>query len=290
MNDNLVVMILGSAQDGGYPHIGCRKKCCEPAWSNPFKKRFVASLAIIDKASDDCWIIDASPDIKYQINMISDFLGINKAPKIKGIFLTHAHTGHYSGLLELGKESLNASNIPIYVMPEMSDFIQLNKAFNFLIESENIFLKVIQEDHPIKLKNDSLISPFLVPHRNEMSETVGYKIQSNKKSVIYLPDIDSWEDWDNDIITLVKNNNHLFIDGTFYSKNEIQDRNILNIPHPPIAETVQKLLTLDVKEKNKIFFTHLNHSNVIIHENRSETIDLINEGYGVAFDGQTINI
>ena len=290
MSDNLVVMILGSAQDGGYPHIGCRKKCCEPAWSNVSKKRFVASLAIIDKASDDCWIIDASPDIKYQINMISDFLGINKAPKIKGIFLTHAHTGHYSGLLELGKESLNALNIPIYVMPEMSDFIQLNKAFNFLIESGNIFLKVIQEDHPIKLKNDSLINPFLVPHRNEMSETVGYKIQSNKKSVIYLPDIDSWEDWDNDIVTLVKNNNHLFIDGTFYSKNEIQDRNILNIPHPPITETVQKLLTLDVEEKNKIFFTHLNHSNVIIHENHSETIDLINKGYGVAFDGQTINI
>ena len=290
MSDNLVVMILGSAQDGGYPHIGCRKKCCEPAWSNVSKKRFVASLAIIDKTSNDCWIIDASPDIKYQINMISDFLGINKIPKIRGIFLTHAHTGHYSGLLELGKESLNASNIPIYVMPEMSDFIQLNKAFNFLIESGNIFLELIHEDRPIKLKNNSFINPFLVPHRNEMSETVGYRIQSNKKTIIYLPDIDSWEDWDCDIITLVKNNNHLFIDGTFYDKNEIQDRNILNIPHPPITETVQKLLMLNTKEKNKIFFTHLNHSNVLIHENYPETINLINEGYGIAFDGQTINI
>ena len=71
---NKFILSLGTAQDGGYPHIGCRRKCCQPAWNDSSKRRFVSSLAIINTLLNECWIIDASPDIKYQLNMISDFL------------------------------------------------------------------------------------------------------------------------------------------------------------------------------------------------------------------------
>ena len=144
-------MVLGTAQDGGYPHIGCRKKCCQPAWTDLNKKRFIASLSIIDRESERCWIIDMSPDIKSQLNMIMDFLKTDNIPKIEGIFLTHAHIGHYSGLLELGKEALNAHNIPLYVMPEMGNFIKTNNPFKFLISSKNVSINLIEENKEISL-------------------------------------------------------------------------------------------------------------------------------------------
>ena len=285
MNKNLVAMTLGSAQDGGYPHIGCRKECCKSAWIDASKRRFVASFSIIDTSTNCCWIIDASPDLKYQLNMISEYLGINSIPEIKGIFLTHAHTGHYSGLLDLGKETLNLFNVPIYVMPRMFDFIESNKAFDFLIKSNNIYLEMIDEEKRINLVKETSISPFLVPHRNEMSETVGYKIESNQKSIIYLPDIDSWEQWDEDINDVVKKNDYLLIDGTFYTKDEILDRDISSIPHPSIIESLNKFSGLNIKNRNKIFFTHLNHTNIVIKEKDPLTLSLLNQGYNIAADG-----
>tara|TARA_B100000427_G_scaffold318654_1_gene316073 strand:+ start:424 stop:1287 length:864 start_codon:yes stop_codon:yes gene_type:complete len=284
MNSNLVVLVLGSVQDGGYPHIGCRKICCQPAWNDISKRRFVSSLAIIDTSLNECWIIDASPDIKYQINMISDFLEINSSPKIKGIFLTHAHTGHYSGLLDLGKEALNISETLLYAMPQMYDFIKSNSAFQFLIDSKNIDLALIKNNQKINLAGNTYISPFLVPHRNEMSETVGYNMNSESKSIIYLPDIDSWDQWDKNIIDLVKENDHLFVDGTFYSQDEIQNRDISEIPHPFVVDTLKRLKNLDKKDRNKICFTHLNHTNPLIRD------PIILDGYSVAKEGDSLEL
>ena len=290
MVSRLVAMVLGSAQDGGYPYIGCRKECCKSVWKDISRRRLVASFAIIDTSLNCCWIIDASPDIKYQLNMISVFLDIEQIPEIKGIFLTHAHTGHYSGLLELGKEALNLSNVPLYVMPEMSDFIKSNRAFNFLIKSKNINLEIIEEGQNIDLRDNVYISSFLVPHRNEMSETVGYKVKSSKKSIIYLPDIDSWEGWDKDINHIVENNDYLLIDGTFYAKDEIPNRDIQTIPHPSIAESLDKFSNLSKENRKKVFFTHLNHTNKILKESNAETISLLKKGYNIASDGETFYI
>ena len=282
-------MVLGTAQDGGYPHIGCREKCCQPAWTDSSKKRLISSIAIIHKKSKKCWIIDISPNIKTQLNMIMNFLEIDNIPKIEGIFLTHAHTGHYSGLLDLGKEALNTDNIPLYAMPEMCNFIESNNPFKFLIESKNIYLKTIKEGQKNQLFNDISISSFLVPHRNELSETVGYRISSDK-NIIYLPDIDSWDEWDQDIVDVVKNNDVLFLDGTFYHKNEISHRDISVIPHPSIVESLEKFSDLDKIDRSKIFFTHLNHTNTVIQDDHPSKSSIIYDGYSVAEDGQIFYI
>jgi len=170
-------------------------------------------------------------------------------------------------------------------MPRMFDFIESNKAFDFLIKSNNIYLEMIDEEKRINLVKETSISPFLVPHRNEMSETVGYKIESNQKSIIYLPDIDSWEQWDEDINDVVKKNDYLLIDGTFYTKDEILDRDISSIPHPSIIESLNKFSGLNIKNRNKIFFTHLNHTNIVIKEKDPLTLSLLNQGYNIAADG-----
>ena len=172
----------------------------------------------------------------------------------------------------------------------MSDFIKSNRAFNFLIKSKNINLEIIQEGQNIDLRDNVYISSFLVPHRNEMSETVGYKVKSSKKSIIYLPDIDSWEEWDKDINDIVKNNDYLLIDGTFYAKDEIPNRDIQTIPHPSIAESLDKFSNLSKENRKKVFFTHLNHTNKILKESNAETISLLKKGYNIASDGETFYI
>ena len=46
----LELIVLGVAQDGGYPHTGCLKDCCKKVLSGEQKKRQVCALGIIDHA------------------------------------------------------------------------------------------------------------------------------------------------------------------------------------------------------------------------------------------------
>ena len=274
--------VLGVAQDGGYPHTGCYKECCKEAWNDRNKRKLVSSLAIIDENSKKFWLLDISPDIKEQLQMLDADL------QLSGIFLTHAHVGHYTGLFQLGLEIMNVSNIPVYVMPQMKSFLESNSSLSFMIETGNISPIQMKENKPVQLENIN-IEPFLVQHRNELSETVGFKIVADKKSVIYLPDIDSW-DKELNIVKLIRNNDALFLDGTFYDKKELQNRDISKIPHPSILESIKHFESLEKKEKAKIFFTHLNHTNKLFKKESSEYLLITSKGYNVADDGDIISL
>ena len=278
------LMILGTAQDGGFPHTGCFDKCCKSVDNR--EKRLISSIAIIDKKTNDCWIIDITPDFKNQIKLIKDFLSINCVPKIRGIFLTHAHIGHYIGLLQLGKEVMNLKEIPVYAMGRMKSFLENNAPFNFLIESGNILINNIENHSEIELFDLVQIAPFEVPHRNELSETVGYKIRSKTKSVIYIPDIDAWDAWDRDILDVVRKNDLLFLDGTFYDENEIHHRDVLKIPHPFISESLKIFSKLADVDRQKIFFTHFNHTNPILNRASLEAKFLRNNGFNILEEEQ----
>lgn len=275
--------VLGTVQDGGYPHPGCFKDCCNAAWKSSKKNRLVSSIAIIDDTLKKYWLLDISPDIKEQIYMIGEDY------TLEGIFLTHAHFGHYLGLFQLGLEVMNLKNISVYAMPLMNNFLIDNPSINFLIQSNNIIIKEITEAHKINLNENISVIPFLVPHRNELSETVAYKIFSDKKSFVYLPDIDSWIEWNYNILDLIKENDMLFLDGTFYDKKEISSRSIEKIPHPSIKDSMSIFDTLSKDERGKIYFTHLNHTNIIINQKSLEYIDLLKRGYNVAEEDNNFN-
>jgi len=284
----MVLMVLGIAQDGGFPQPGCFRECCKSAKNN--QKKLISSVAVINAKTHDCWLIDITPDFRNQMKLIKDFLSIDSFPNIKGIFLTHAHVGHYLGLLDLGIEIMNTKDVPVYAMPVMRDFLKKNAPFNFLIDSKNIIIKNIEHNQSISLSNAVSVKPFLVPHRNELSETVGYNIKSSNKSITYLPDIDGWELWDKNILDVIVNNDILFLDGTFYSDNEIPYRNISKVPHPFISDSLKVFSKLDSEHKKKIFFTHLNHTNPLLHKNSLEAKSLINEGYNILEEKRVFNL
>ena len=278
----IYLKVLGITQDGGYPHAGCYSTCCNHAWNDSAKKKSVCSIAIVDDDSKKFWLLDISPDIKEQLNMIGpDF-------KLAGVFLTHAHIGHYVGLFQLGLEVMNLLNVPVYAMPRMKSFLENNSAISFIIQSKNITPIEIGANDVIDFK-DFCVEPFFVPHRNEMSETVAYKVYTKNKSVIYLPDIDSW-DKKFDIINLIYANDILFLDGTFYDKKELKKRKISKVPHPSVLDSINFFRNLDIVQKNKIYFTHLNHTNILLNKESSEYLSLISEGYNVADERSIVSL
>ena len=278
------VISLGTAQDGGYPHVGCIDSCCKKVEKNPHLKRLIASISVVDLRKEKFWIIDISPDINDQLRILSKYIKQRDYPSLSGIFLTHAHIGHYAGLLHLGLESLNLSNVPIYVFPRMKSFLNSSLVFKQLIDNKNIILKDMNDDIGIKLTDNIYVTAFFVPHRNEFSETVGYRINTKKKTIIYIPDIDSWEDWDTDLNELIKKNDILILDGTFYTKSEIKNRDIKKIPHPSIKDSMAIMDSNTIKEKNKIYFTHLNHTNKVLDKKSKEYNNVITSGYNILGD------
>ncbi len=285
-NSSSTLVILGIAQDGGSPQIGCDKSCCKILWE---KKIFesVTSVGLIDNVENRFFLIDASPDITKQYQMLKS-LSLNGS--LGGIVLTHAHIGHYSGLLFFGKESLGARKINVYSMPKMSFFLKNNGPWSQLIQDKNIIINQLKNNTIQTLSKYISIKPIMVPHRDEFSETVGYLIKGDLKSALFLPDIDKWEKWDKKIEDFIKNVDYAFIDGTFYNGKEIPHRNMNEIPHPFVIETLERLKNLKKKHKKKVYFIHLNHTNPLLKPNNEITNEIIKRGYNIARTGMKFDL
>jgi pyrroloquinoline quinone biosynthesis protein B len=276
------IKILGVAQDGGVPHLGCSKTCC----STNSVTRYVSSIMVSNQKSKATYIFDASPDLAKQLSFMKDKISEN----LKGIFLTHAHIGHYSGLMYLGRESFNSKNIPVYAMPRMKKFLETNGPWDQLVSLNNIKINSIINESEIVVEKDLIVKPIEVPHRDEYSETVGYFIKGPKKSAIYIPDIDKWYKWDKSIVDLIRSVDYAFIDATFYDEKEINYRDISEIPHPFVIESMKLFEGFSKEEKSKIYFIHLNHTNPLLDSNSSEYKDLISKGYNVAQEGLVLKL
>ena len=279
------VVVLGIAQDGGLPHAGCLKSCCKNLWGTGNNEK-VASIGIVDPKTGQSWLIDATPDFASQLHILEN---IHKT-KLSGIFLTHAHIGHYSGLLQLGREVMGAKDMPVYAMPRMKSFLYENSPWNQLLSLENIKIIDLKSSKEIKLSTQLYIEPFLVPHRDEFSETVGYRVVSNKKSLVYIPDIDKWSKWDQDIFQVVLHSDFALLDGTFYSSDEIPHRDMSEIPHPFIIETMDLLDNMNSKNRKKIYFIHFNHSNPAINYTSSVSNIIRSKRFNIATEGLKLNL
>jgi len=282
------VIVLGIAQDAGYPQAGCQKSCCVRGWTDPSLREMVSSIAIIDTLTQGYWIIDATPDFKDQLRLVTDRLGADYS--LKGIFLTHAHIGHYTGLMHLGHEVMGAKEMPVYVMPRMHDFLKDNGPWSQLVDLDNIALVSIKADSAINITSDIAVVPKLVPHRDEYSETVGYSINSSDRSLLFIPDIDKWSKWNLDIIAEVKNHNYALLDATFFGDGELPNRDMSKIPHPFVAETMSLFNEESSSVKSSIHFIHLNHTNPLLDLDSKEYSEVISFGANVCSTGEVYSL
>ena len=280
------LVILGNVQDGGSPHIACRKSCCRELFDQPDANRQVVSVGLIDPYHNKKFLFEATPDLPRQMKKLKTWLPANDTETPNAIFLTHAHIGHYAGLMYLGKEAMNASEVPVYAMPRMKHFLEDNGPWSQLVGLKNIRVKEIFSEQFIEISRDLRVMPVTVPHRDEFSETVGYIISGPEKSALFIPDIDKWDKWDRQIITEISKVDYAFLDGTFYDGEEINTRNISEIPHPFIVESMELFKDLPPAEKDKIYFIHFNHTNPVLDPFSQQSEKIEEMGFHIARFGE----
>ena len=278
--DKSFLVVLGNVQDGGIPHIACEKKCCLSLGEEEKRVLKITSLAYFDAKESKHYLFEASNDITDQLNFLDRIT--RNSSNLGGIFLTHAHMGHYSGLLQLGREAMGAKGIPVYVMPKMLNFLSNNGPWSQLVSLKNIKLEPLNENVSVKVSGELKVSSIIVPHRDEFSETVGFFIQGPRKKAFFLPDIDKWSKWDKSLEEILEKVDYAFIDGTFFDSAEINYRDISEIPHPFVIETIKHLSNLPLKTKNKVFFIHMNHTNGMLDPNSKMSKEVLSKGFQIA--------
>lgn len=280
------IQVLGVAQDGGYPHIGCSKQCCKMAWENPEMKRYVVALAIVDSANNKWWLMEATPDIREQLQYFRQLTNGRYRYRPDGIIITHAHIGHYTGLMQLGREAMGAKNMPVYVLPKMKQYLEDNGPWSQLVRLNNITINALHTGVDIALSNNISLQAIVVPHRDEYSETAGYKITAGKK-YLFIPDIDKWSKWRNNITDEVRQTDIALLDATFYDNTELPGRSIEEIPHPLVTETIQLFDTVHDTVKHHLHFIHINHTNPLLWDKQKQQY-LERKGFRIAQQGQSL--
>lgn len=285
----ILLKVLGTAQDGGYPQPGCNCPNCQRTLNNKELKRLPASLGILDITHKKSYIIDPTPHLAEQLNILNetakkyDFL----KDHLEGVLITHAHMGHYPGLMYFGKEAINSDKLSVQTSKSLKNFLTSNQPWKQLVDNENIKINTFEFEKEISLSTDLKVIPVEVPHRQEFSDTSAFIIKGSSKSAFYLPDIDSWEGFDDKFNEISQKTDFLILDGTFYSKEELmkfRGRKIEEVPHPPIKETLKKIDNgiLELND-SEVCFTHFNHTNSILRPNfknevKRKNIKFLKEG------------
>ena len=286
------IRILGTAQDGGFPHVACQGPRCAAAHADPSLARRVASLAIVTEPGT-VWLVDATPDLRPQLDAIARERAApadatDRAP-VDGVLLTHAHLGHYTGLAFFGFEATNTRDLPLVATPAMLDYLRTNGPWSQLFTKNNVAPHPLSDGESFALSDTVSVEPFQVPHRNEFADTVGWRIAGPDTTVLYIPDMDVWDGWDRPIDELLEDADVALIDGTFYSDGELPGRDTSKIPHPRIVDSME-LLRPWIARGKRIVFTHFNHSNPLVLPDSPETTTVRDAGFEVAADGDVIGL
>ena len=274
--------VLGIAQDGGRPQPGCQRQCCQNLTEADY--RSPVSLGIKTENGTRI-LIEATRDLGRQLITFGE-------SSIDCLFLTHAHLGHVDGLGLFGRETMSARGIPLHSSLSMQNLIKSTPAWALLLE-QGVF--EMTEIGSIEI-DDVIIESIAIPHRAELSDMHAFVIRGKEHSVLFLPDHDSWDQ------TLAAHNaptirewlkgleiTHVLLDGTFWSGDELQGRDMSVVPHPTIQDSLSRLGERQSGDP-EIYFTHFNHTNPVYQEGGSEYQKIIQLGWKVSTEGQRINL
>ena len=289
MENKKTVKILGTIQDGGLPQAGCYCQYCDKARERNYGKRYRASIALVDQEQKSWHLFEATPDLAGQMDIVKDTypeMGL-----MDSIFLTHGHIGHYTGLIYLGRETLSTKNIPVYAGKKMGEVLENHIPWKQLVELKNIELKKLEDSTPVNLGEGLQVIPIEVPHRNEYTETFGFILEGPRKKLLFIPDIDSWDNWKENLKKLIPNMDYLLLDATFYSED---DTAIIakpsEVPHPHVTKTMDLLQPFIDRGEVEVIFIHFNHNNPLVDPDSKETKEVERRGFKVAIEGMELEI
>lgn len=283
------IEILGITQDAGYPQLNCYQPHCDRAWEDKNLRRTASSIAVVDPLTKTKYLFDATPDIREQLYRLH-LSAPDEEYKLSGVFLTHAHIGHYTGLMHFGHEAAGSHNVPVYAMPRMRNFLESNGPWDQLVRYENIRLRPLSDGAAVSLNERITVTPFLVPHRDEYSETVGYRIDGPDRSAVFIPDINKWDQWTTDIRQIIQSVDYALLDAAFFADGELPNRDMSKIPHPFVAESMALFDDLTSDEKSRVIFIHMNHTNPLLIDGSPAQGVVRKRGFDVAREGMRLEL
>lgn len=286
------VVVLGTAQDGGLPHAACTCPHCDAARRDRTRRRRISSIAIIVPSTGRRFVVDATPDLREQIDLLPAVRAhvqgrVDRAP-VDGVLLTHAHAGHYLGLAFFGFEAIHTSRLPVHATPRMAAFLRANSPWSRLASREEIVLRETPPGLAFELDAGVRVTPFAVPHRDEDSDTVLFKIVGPRHTIVYVPDTDTWATWSSAARQALAECDTALIDGTFFAADELPGRDVTTIGHPLMVATMDLLQDEVRAGRLRVLFTHLNHSNPALDPQGPERRAIGERGFAVAEDGQRL--
>lgn len=244
--------------------------------------RLVASLAIVCP-DGTIVLVDATPDVREQMRALDRWrMGRRSRNVVDHIVLTHAHIGHYAGLVQFGKEAHNASGVRTWVTPSMAEFLSTNQPWQALVDGGQLVLEITAPGDTFEPAPGVSMRLLSVPHRDEFSDTVAVSVNGD---VLYVPDIDSWEKWEAAEFE-VDHHRVSLLDASFFAPDELPDRDMRGFPHPLVPDTIERFRHLAAHRR--ILLTHLNHSNPASDPESAEAAFVRSAGFEVATDGLEI--
>ncbi|HKQ59683.1 MAG TPA: MBL fold metallo-hydrolase, partial [Candidatus Polarisedimenticolaceae bacterium] len=236
------------------------------------------------------FLLDATPDLRAQLEALRDARrgvagAVDRAP-VAGILLTHAHLGHYTGLGFFGFEAIHSQHLPVWCSPRLAAYLRANGPWSQLVERGNVDLREVALGAEWQLEEGVWVTAFAVPHRDELSDTLAYRLRGRRATVLYVPDTDGWEPWSPPLEERLDGVDVALLDGTFFSDGELGDRDVRAIGHPRIVETLQRLGRRLREDRLRVYFTHLNHSNPALDPDSAARKAIVDAGAAVLEDGQ----
>ncbi|MGI4760972.1 MAG: MBL fold metallo-hydrolase [Janthinobacterium lividum] len=284
---NQKLIVLGVAQDAGYPQIGATQEFAAVEMGQRVRQK-VVSLGVVDEPAGQKFLFEATPDLPAQLFALNEFWP-TPGTLPTGIFLTHGHIGHYTGLMYLGREASGAGAVPVYALPRMASFLTTNAPWSQLVALRNIQLNPLATGQPVVLSAKLKVTPFLVPHRDEFTETAGFEIWGAHKKAVFIPDIDKWSKWPQSLPDVVQHADYVLLDATFYRDGELA-RPMAEVPHPFVEETIKLLQSLPAAQRAKVYFIHFNHTNPLLNPASPERREVLRLGFRVAEEGLVLDL
>ena len=289
-------VVLGTAQDAGVPQVNCFSDNCNAVRNGERPAPRVSSVGVVDPVAGRRFIFDATPDFAAQAGeLLTHPTGSPPASgsialeeHLHGIFLTHGHMGHYTGLIHVGREAAAARELPLYVSRPMAAHLGANEPWAFLVRNQHVRLIELEPGVRITLTDSLSVTPFEVVHRQELTDTLGFLIHGPERTLMFVPDADVWEGWVVSFESLFDRSDVALIDGSFFSYDELGHRPQGDVPHPPVITSIE--LLDERRGDREVWFIHLNNTNPLWDPDSVENQVVRDAGFGVALQGQIFDL
>lgn len=282
------IQVLGTAQDGGLPHLGCEGPCCSEARAEG-RELWPVSLGVRDVETGKLLLVEATPRIEGQIRMLQAWAGSRDRGRqpVDAILITHAHIGHYLGLAQLGREVASTRAVPVFVTSRLAAFLRGNGPWDQLVRLEQIEIHEIVPGEPFEPIPGLRVVAVPVPHRDEYSDTMAFEIAGPSSRVVFVPDIDNWNRDASVLDRITSGADAAFVDATFYDGRELPNRNLSEIPHPLMTDTMDRLSAWGRENPGVLRFIHMNHTNPVLLDPAIRK-DVLARGFGLAARGDVV--